>query len=411
MPVITNIAELPVVPPGPIPGRQMSQLRVISDAALLLDGGNIAWLGSQAELDAPAGCEVIDAAGGCVVPGLIDCHTHAVYAGTREDEFVQRIEGASYVEIAEAGGGINASVKALRAASVEDLVELALPRLRRMLEAGTTTAEIKSGYGLTVEDELKMLRAVKQLADRQPVELVGTYLAAHTIPPEYIWRANEYLDLILADDVFERIKSEGLAEFCDVFCERSAFDVEQSRRVLATARGHGLLPRVHADQITQMGATRLAAEIGAVSADHLETTDEGGLEALKRAGTIGVLLPACSFFLGVEQAPARTLIQADLPVALATDLNPGSSMIESMQLVMSLACTQMRMTPAEALLASTANAAAAINRHNRLGAIATGMQADLLILDIPRFEQWAYHVGRNCVRTVIKAGRVVVDRN
>ena len=160
-----------------------------------------------------------------------------------------------------------------------------------------------------------------------------------------------------------------------------------------------------------MGATRLAAEIGAVSADHLETTDEGGLEALKRAGTIGVLLPACSFFLGVEQAPARTLIQADLPVALATDLNPGSSMIESMQLVMSLACTQMRMTPAEALLASTANAAAAINRHNRLGAIATGMQADLLILDIPRFEQWAYHVGRNCVRTVIKAGRVVVDRN
>ena len=227
MPVITNIAELPVVPPGPIPGRQMSQLRVISDAALLLDGGNIAWLGSQAELDAPAGCEVIDAAGGCVVPGLIDCHTHAVYAGTREDEFVQRIEGASYVEIAEAGGGINASVKALRAASVEDLVELALPRLRRMLEAGTTTAEIKSGYGLTVEDELKMLRAVKQLADRQPVELVGTYLAAHTIPPEYIWRANEYLDLILADDVFERIKSEGLAEFCDVFCERSAFNVEQ----------------------------------------------------------------------------------------------------------------------------------------------------------------------------------------
>lgn len=411
MPAITNIAELAVVPPGPIPGRQMGWLRVVPDAALLLADDKIAWFGPQAELDAPAGCEVIDAAGGCVVPGLIDCHTHAVYAGTREDEFVQRIEGASYVEIAEAGGGINASVQGVREASVEDLVDLALPRLRRMLEAGTTTAEIKSGYGLTVEDELKMLRAVKQLADRQPVELVGTYLAAHTIPPEYTWRANEYLDLILADEVFERIRSERLAEFCDVFCERSAFDVEQSRRVLETARGHGLLPRIHADQITQIGATRLAAEIGAVSADHLETTDEGGIEALKRAGTIGVLLPACSFFLSVEQAPARRLIEADLPVALATDLNPGSSMIESMQLVMSLACTQMRMTPAEALLAGTANAAAAINRHNRLGAIGAGMQADLLILDVPRFEQWAYHVGRNCVRTVIKAGRVVVERN
>ncbi|MHC4236553.1 MAG: imidazolonepropionase [Planctomycetota bacterium] len=344
------------------------------------------------------------------MPGLVDCHTHTVFAGTRENEFVQRIEGRSYVEIAEAGGGINASVKGVRAASCEELVELALPRLRRMLHSGTTTAEIKSGYGLNVADELKMLRAVKELADRQPIELVGTYLAAHTIPHEFAGRPDEYLDAVLADEVFEQITGQQLAEFCDVFCERSAFDVEQSRRVLETAKRHGLQPRVHADQITQMGASRLAAEVGAVSADHLETTDAGGIEALKQGGVVGVLLPACSFFLSVDQASAPKLMDADLPIALATDLNPGSSMIESMQLVMSMACTEMRMTPAEALVAATGNAAAAINRHDSVGAIAAGMQADLLILDVPNLDQWAYHVGRNCVRTVIKAGRVVHSR-
>ena len=407
---INNISELVLVPPGPVPGTRMGRLEIVPDAALAIEDGKIARFGPREAVDQPAGCEVIDAGGGAVVPGLVDCHTHTVFAGTREGEFVQRIEGRSYVEIAESGGGINASVKGVRAASCDELVELALPRLRRMLEAGTTTAEIKSGYGLTVEDELKMLRAVKLLSDRQPIELAGTYLAAHTIPHEYAGRADEYLDLVLADGVFERITSEELAEFCDVFCERSAFNVDQSRRVLETAKGHGLLPRVHADQITQMGASRLAAEVGAVSADHLETADDDAIAALKEAGTVGVLLPACSFFLGVQQAPARRLIEADLPVALATDLNPGSSMIESMQLVMSVACTQMRLTPVEALVAATANSAAAINRQDRVGAIAAGMQADLLILDVPRFEQWAYHVGRNCVRTVVKNGRVVAEK-
>ena len=408
--LIKNIAELVVFGPGPVPGRRMGTVQRLNDAALLVEGRVIAGFGPQTRLDVPADCREIDAAGGTVVPGLIDCHTHAVYAGSRADEFVQRIEGRSYVEIARAGGGINSTVRAVRAASGDELVELALPRLRRMLEAGTTTAEIKSGYGLTVEDELKMLRAVKRLSQRQPIELVGTYLAAHIVPPEFAGRPEAYLDCVLADEVLQQIVSQGLAEFCDVFCERSAFDVEQSRRVLETAGRHGLRPRVHADQITQMGASRLAAEVGAISADHLETTDRGGIEALERAGTVGVLLPGCSFYLGVEQAPAGELIEADLPVALATDLNPGSSMIESMQLVMSMACTQMRMTPAQALVAATANAAAAINRHQRIGAIAPGMQADLLILDVPGFEQWAYHVGRNCVKTVLKAGEVVLDR-
>lgn len=408
--LIRNIGELITYSAGPHRGRQLRTVNRVADAALLADGVAIAAFGPQADFDVPDGCDVVDAGGGCVVPGLVDCHTHAVFAGSRESEFVQRIEGVSYVEIAEAGGGIKSTVKAVREASEDELVELALPRLRRMLASGTTTAEIKSGYGLTVDDELKMLRAVKRLNDLQPIELVGTYLAAHTIPAEFAGRPDDYLDAVLADDVFEQIKRDGLAEFCDVFTERSAFDIEQSRRVLETAKRHGLKPRIHADQITQMGATRLAAEVGAVSADHLETTDDGGLDAMRQAGVVGVLLPACSFFLGVGQAPARKLIDAGLAVALATDLNPGSSMIESMPLVMSTACAQMRMTPAEALVAATANAATAVDRHRRIGAIATGMQADLLVLDVARFEQWAYHVGRDCVRTVIKRGRVVLDR-
>ncbi len=405
--IIENIGELVVYPPGPTPGRMMGNVTRLQGASLLIQGQAIAGFGPQEEMTVPAGCPVLDAAGGCVVPGLVDCHTHAVFAGSREKEFVQRIEGRSYLEIAESGGGIRSTMRAVREASEEDLVRLALPRLRRMLESGTTTAEVKSGYGLTFDDELKMLRAIKRLNTLQPIELVGTYLAAHTVPPEYEGRADAYLDTMLADEVFERIAEEGLAEFCDVFCERSAFGVEQSRRVLEAAVRHGLRPRVHADQITQMGASQLAAELHAVSADHLEAIDDAGITALKAAGTIGVLLPACSFFLGVKQAPARRLIEANLPVAVATDVNPGSAMVESLALTLSIACTQMRLTPAEALVAATANAAAALDRHAYLGAIAPNMQADLLVLDVPNLEQWMYHVGRPCVRTVIKRGRVV----
>ncbi|GAF99050.1 unnamed protein product, partial [marine sediment metagenome] len=218
-------------------------------------------------------CELVDAMGGCVVPGLIDCHTHTVFAGTREGEFVQRLEGKSYAEIAEAGGGIKVTVEAVRAADRDRLVELALPRLRRMLANGVTTVEIKSGYGLTVDDELKMLEAIRRLNELQPIELVGTYLAAHTVPREFAGRVDAYLDSVLDDAVLSRIRREGLAEFCDVFCERTAFDVARSRRVLTTAARFGLKPRLHADQINQMGATILAGEVGAISADHLETID------------------------------------------------------------------------------------------------------------------------------------------
>ena len=404
---IRNIGELVVVPKGPVGGRSMGKVWTMGSAAVLVDEDRIAWFGPQADLDEPAGCERIDAEGGCVLPGLIDCHTHAVFAGSREREFVQRIEGRSYAEIAESGGGIRVTVDAVRAASCDELVELALPRLERMLRGGVTTVEVKSGYGLSVDDELKMLGAVKRLRALQPVELVATYLAAHTTPREFAGRADEYLDSVFDERVLGRIRDENLAEFCDVFCERTAFDVEQSRRVLTLAKRFGLTPKLHADQITQMGATRLAAEVGAISADHLERIDEGGIEAMRRGGCVAVLLPACSFYLGVEQAPARRILDADLPVAVATDYNPGSSMVESLALTLGIACTQMRMTPTESVIAATANAAAAIDRHDRLGAIEVGMQADLIILDVPNHERFLYEIGRSCIRSVIKCGRVV----
>lgn len=406
---IRNIAELVLVPPGPVGGRSMHGVTTAKSAALLIDGERIVWIGPERDLEAPSDCEFIDADGGCVLPGLIDCHTHTVFAGTREAEFEQRLQGKSYAQIAESGGGIRVSVQSVRQASCNELVALALPRLKRMLANGVTTVEIKSGYGLTVADELKMLEAVRELKRLQPIELVPTYLAAHTTPAEFADDPDAYLDTILAEPLLARIRDEQLAEFCDVFCERTAFDVARSRRVLTEAARFGLRGKLHADQITQIGASRLAAEVGAISADHLETIDQGGIDAMKEAGTIAVLLPGCSFFLGVDQAPARQLLDADLPVAIATDYNPGSAMIESLPLVMSMACTQMRMTPTEALVGATANAAAAINRQDRLGALQVGMQADLVLLDVPDHRRWAYEPGRNAVRRVIKRGITVVS--
>ena len=407
--VIRNIGELLVIPPGPVRGRSMRDVPTIESAALLIDGDRISWFGPEAKLRMPSRCAQLDARGGCVVPGLIDCHTHTVFAGTREAEFVQRLEGKSYSEIAESGGGIRVTVEAVRAATCDELVELALPRLRRMLHNGVTTVEIKSGYGLTVEDELKMLEAIRALRGRQPLELAPTYLAAHTTPRAFEGRPDAYLDTVFDDRVLCRLRDENLAEFCDVFCERTAFDAAQSRRVLEKAKGFGLRPKLHADQMTQMGATRLAGAVGAISADHLERIDDGGMAAMKQAGCMAVLLPACSFYLGVEQAPARRLLEADLAVAIATDFNPGSSMVESLPLTLAIACTQLRMTPTEVIVAATANAAAALDRHDRIGAIQVGMQADLTVLNVPNHARWMYEPGRNCVQTVIKKGCVVAS--
>lgn len=406
--LITNISQLIAVPKGPVPGPSMRLVDVIPDAALIIEDERIRWFGPAAETPELLGeFRTLDAGGGCVIPGLIDCHTHAVFAGTREAEFVQRIAGLSYLQIAQRGGGIRTTMRAVRDATLLELVDLARPRLQAMLAGGVTTVEIKSGYGLTAHDETKILEAVAELGAELPLELVGTYLAAHALPPEYDGNASGYLDTMLNDKLLFKISSVGLAEFADVFCEQSAFNVEDSRRVLETCKHHGLLPKVHADQITQMGASRLAAEVGAISADHLEHVDEASLTAMKKAGTIAVLLPGCSFFLGVEQADARRIMAAGLPVALATDFNPGSSMIASLPLVMSIACTQMKMTPVECLVAATANAAAALNRHKRIGAIAAGMEADLAILDAPNLDRFLYEMGRYAVRAVIKRGQVV----
>lgn len=405
---IRNIGQL--VLPGMDDATGRPRVDTIDHATVVIDDGRIAAFGPADAVDVSADAAGWDAADGCVTPGLIDCHTHTVFAGTREREFVRRIEGKSYAEIAEEGGGIRVTVEAVRRASVDELVGLALPRLRRMLANGVTTVEIKSGYGLTVDDEIKMLQAVDRLRSMQPIELIGTCLAAHTVPLEFADRRGMYLDMICDDGFLRHIADERLAEFCDVFCERTAFSADESRRILLTARRHGLTPKLHADQITQMGASRLAAEVGAVSADHLETIDEGGIAAMKQAGTVAVLLPGCSFFLGVHHAPARAILDAGVPVAIATDYNPGSSMVESLPLVMSIACTQMRMTPAEVMVAVTVNAAAAVHRQATVGVIEIGRRADLAILDVPNYERWMYEPGRNCVRAVIKGGRVVHRR-
>jgi len=406
--VIRNIGQLLVVPPGPIGGRFMRTVSTIESAAILIDGERIAWFGPESDLKAPQDCESLDAAGGCVLPGLIDCHTHAVFAGTREKEFVQRLAGKTYLDIAHAGGGIRVTVEAVRKANREELVELALPRLRRMLLNGVTTIEIKSGYGLTVEDEIKILEVIRELKALQPIELVPTYLAAHTVPREFAGRPDEYLDVVLDNRVLGWIRDDGLAEFCDVFCEKTAFGIMQAYRVMEAGKKFGLRPKIHADQLTQMEASVLAARVGAISAGHLEKIDAAGIAAMRDAGCIAVLLPGCAFFLGTEQAPARTILDANLPVALATDFNPGSSMVESLPLVLSIACTQMRLSPTEAVVAATANAAAAVERHRRVGGIAVGMQADLVILGVPTHERWLYEPGRNCVRTVLKRGKTVV---
>ncbi|MEE9295194.1 MAG: imidazolonepropionase [Phycisphaerae bacterium] len=408
---IRNIGQLVLPTAVSPPMLNDAVVTVVDQAYVTMDGGAIRSFGSDAEYEGAPGVEVIDAQGNCVIPGLIDCHTHTVFAGSREDDFVKRIQGTSYAQIAEQGGGIKTTVKAVREAGIDELVALALPRLNRMLANGVTTVEIKSGYGLSVEDEIKMLQAVKKLRDVQPIELVATYLGAHTVPHEYTGRREAYIDLVCSDELMGRVAREGLAEFCDVFTEKTAFTVEESRRILLKAKEFGLTPKMHADQITQIGASRLAAEVGAVSADHLETIDDGGIAAMKDAGVVAVLLPGCSFFLGVDQAPARRIMDAGLPVALATDYNPGSAMVESLPLVMSMACTQMHMTPAEALVATTANAAAAINRQDRIGTIKEGMQADLVILDVDNYNELPYHTGRNCVRTVIKRGRIVRNRD
>jgi imidazolonepropionase len=405
-------------PARPRTGDEMRELGIIEDGAALVRNGSIVAVGRTAEIESQAHREAVrvDARGRVVLPGFLDAHTHPVFAGTREDEYEMRAAGITYQQIAARGGGILSTVRKTRLSSEDELFEMALGRTRWFLEHGTTTIEAKSGYGLTVEDELKILRVIQRLDRETPLEFVPTLLGAHDLPDEYRSEDDpkhareKYIELV-TDEMLPRVASEGLARYADIFCESHVFTVEESRRVLMRARELGLGIRFHADQLSLCGGGRLAAELGAASADHLECIDEEGIEALARAGVMGVLLPGTVFNLGLTRyAPARAMIEAGLAVVLATDFNPGSSPTPSMQMILSIACTQMRMTPAEAITAATINAAYSLDLGSLIGSLEEGKQADLVIYDCADYRQIPYFFGVNHVSLVIKSGRVVIDR-
>ncbi len=388
-------------------GADLRDIAVIPDGAVVIRDGRIDWVGPSRELPAvPVGAAVIDASGKVITPGLIDSHTHLLFAGTRENEFEQRLQGLSYQEIAARGGGINATVRLVRQASRERLKELARPRLGRFLRGGVTTVEVKSGYGLNRADEIKCLEAVAELNGEGPLELVPTFLGAHVVPPEFANDRAGYLRLV-ADDLLPEVARARLAEFCDVFCETGVFSLEESGRVLKRAQDLGLDLKLHADELTPLGGAELAVRLGAASADHLLCVNEAGIEALAGAETVATLLPGTAFFLGMPAAPARRLIEAGAAVALASDCNPGTCPTENLPLVGTMACTAMKMLPAEALAALTLNAAAALKRADRLGSLEPGKQADLVVWDCPNVAHLFYHFGVDHAWRVIKRGRVV----
>ena len=394
---VVNCSQLVTLagPRRPRVGAELRELSIVADGAMLVRDGLVERVGTRVEIEPLIGseCEVLDACGRVVAPGFVDAHAHPVFAGDRADEFERRAAGASYQEIAAAGGGIRSTVRRTRAASEDELFASALRRGEWFLRTGTTTVEAKSGYGLSVEDELKMLRVVRRLNSEGRLSYVPTFLGAHEVPDEYRGRREQYLDLVV-EEMLPRVAAEGLAEFCDVFCEERVFTVEESRRVLEAARAHGLYLRVHADQLTRGGGALLAAGLGAKTADHLEHTDAEGIAALKRAGVQPILLPGSVYALGSARYPAaREMIEAGLAVVLATDFNPGSSPTPSMTMILSLASTHMKMTPAEGLTAATVNAAYSLNRGDESGTLEAGKRADFVVHDCADYRELAYFFG------------------
>jgi imidazolonepropionase len=412
--LVTGIGRL-VTPPGNVPrcGQQMKEVDVIIDAAVAIREGRIVAFGQAQEvLDLLGDLEVeetIDVGGRMVTPGLVDPHTHLVHGGSREHELALKRSGVSYLDILAQGGGILSTVQSTRAASEQELYDKARRSLNEMLLSGVTTVEAKSGYGLTLEDELKQLRVAKRLNDTHPVEIVSTFMGAHAVPLAYKGRAEEYVELIV-NEMIPKVAEEELAEFCDVFCEQGVFTVEQTRRILLKGLAYGLLPKIHADEIEPLGGAELAGEIGAISAEHLLAATDKGFAAMAEHGVIPVLLPGTSFNLGLtKHARARDMIDNyELPVALATDYNPGSCPTESIQLVMMLASLNLKMTPEEILTACTINAANALGRGESIGSIAVGKRADLTIFDAPNLAYLPYHFGINHTFGVIKNGKVIV---
>jgi imidazolonepropionase len=375
--------------------QELRDLSIIEHGAMLVRNGAIEWVGPQAMLSSqlPPDCEVLDAANHVVLPGFVDAHTHPVFAGTRVDEFEQRASGATYEKIAADGGGIRSTVRRTRAASEDELFRVSQRRAAWFLQNGTTTIEAKSGYGLSLEDELKMLRVIQRMNSAGPLHYVPTFLGAHEVPDEYRRRSRDYVDLVV-DQMLPIVAQGHLAEYCDVFCEPTAFDVSSSRRILAAAKALGLGIRIHADQLTRSGASQLAAELGAGTADHLEQAQDGDIRALAHAGVQPVLLPASVYCLGRHKYPAaRPMIDAGLAIVLATDFNPGSSPTPSIPFVLSLASTQMRMTPAEAITATTINAAYSLGRGDKIGSLEPGKRADFVVHDCSDYREISYFVG------------------
>lgn len=402
MPLLTNIGDLATCRAD---GGQ-GNIHSISRAALVWEGERIAWLGPQNRIPAAyAGLETLDARGRLVVPGLVDCHTHLAFGGWRADEFEQRLLGKPYLEIAKAGGGIARTVRQTRACSESELYEKALNHLQEMTRLGVSTVECKSGYGLDLETELKLLRVYRQLAKTQPNRIASTFLGAHVVPPEYKGKRADYVKL-LTNEMIPVVAKEKLASFCDAFVEESAFSVEEARAILEAGKAHGLRPKLHADQLSDGGGARLAAAVGAISADHLEHACDEGIAALADAGVVAVSLPIAALYLNQPPMPARKLIQVGVPVAVATDFNPGSAPCYHLPLAMSLACVMQRMTPAQVLKGATIYAAKAVGMEADVGSLEVGKYADFLIVDAPDVNHWLYHLRASAVVQTVISGKV-----
>ena len=405
---IVNCRQLVTLagPARPRVGAEMRELGIVADGGLIVREGRIEQVGTATQIEAGIDddAEVVDAGGRVVLPGFVDAHTHPVFAGTRVGEFEQRSEGATYQEIAARGGGIQSTVDQTRAASLDDLVTAGCRYAAWFLRGGTTTIEAKSGYGLSLEDELKILRVINQLDEGTSLRYVPTFLGAHSIPPEYRSRRDQYVSLII-EEMLPAVADQKLAEFCDVFCEQNVFTTDESWKILSAARCHGLALRIHGDQLSLSGGAKLAAELGTITADHLEHTDAEGIAALKSAGVQPVLLPGSVYALGSSRYPAaREMIDAGLAVVLATDFNPGSSPTPSMPMILSLASTHMKMTPAESITAATINAAYSLNRGAQLGSLEPGKIADIVIHDCGDYRELAYFFGIEHAHQVFCSG-------
>lgn len=397
---------------GPRRKEAMSALSIIEDGSVWMENGEILAIGSTAELEAlysnrSTEAEVVDATGRLVTPGLVDPHTHVAYGGSREKEFEMRLEGSTYMEIMNAGGGIHATTRMTREATEDELVAQTTRRLDSFLAHGVTTVEGKSGYGLDLETELKQLRAMKRLNESHPIDLVPTFMGGHAVPQEYKGREEQYIDL-LVNDMLPKVAAEGLAVFNDVFCEVGVFTPEQSERILEAGKKLGLIPKIHADEIESYGGAELAAKVGAISAEHLLKASDEGVRLMAEAGVIACLLPATALYLREDAAKGRAMIDAGVAVAISTDCNPGSSPTTSMPLVMNLACISMRLTPAEALVAATMNAACAIGMEEKVGSLEVGKQADVVMWKVSNYQELQYLFGVNHVGSVWKKGVQVV---